>query len=170
MSRGSKKPCPGCGKIRPDRPAKEVCAHCKRLIERATWLETELSKVGNDEIIVRYGIRYYQNEYIHTHSDSGRTLMRLFQSIAVSGSRISTSTDAEFELLGKIDNYGFGGSYAVMSRSLAEAIRDLRIAVVSALKSEYEEGKKDGHNLLVRLASGELSMSDFDTEVDRECK
>jgi hypothetical protein len=49
-----------------------------------------------------------------------------------------------------------------MAKPLAEAVRDLRNAVVDALDAEYEAGKAAGHNLLLRLADGDLSMNDFD--------
>lgn len=55
-----------------------------------------------------------------------------------------------------------------MPRLLAEAIRDLHIGTIDALELEYEEGKKDGHNLLVRLASGDLSPNEFFKKTDQE--
>lgn len=162
MRRGSSKPCPGCGEVKSWRPAKEVCTDCKRLLKRAVWLEEQLSKLDDDEVIVAFAERAYWNEYIYSHSGVGRNLMDIFHRLAKSGSRPSPRGNAEFNLLGKIES--FGGTNAIMPRPLAEAIAWLRDAVADALKKEYEEGKRDGHRLMMRLANGDLSMNDFDKE------
>lgn len=163
--RGSSKPCPGCGKVKLGRPAKEVCLHCKRLLERGEWLESVVSKMGDDEITVALGKHAYCNEYIHSHSGVGPKLQDTFQRIARTSSRPAAGWLTEFELLGKI-LAGFR-SYAIMSRPLAEAIRDLRVEVEEALNAEYECGKADGHDLLLRLASGEISTSAFDAVANK---
>lgn len=167
MARGSSKPCPGCGEVDSSRPAKEVCRACKHLLQRAKWLEEELSKLGDDKVVVKFGKLPHWNEYIHTKSDVGRGLMDIFQRLAEAGSCPSAVHSSEFRLLGKIDAFS-GARYAVMLSPLAEAIRDLRVAVGEALKLEYEQGKKDGHNLLFRLASGDLSGNEFNAIADKE--
>lgn len=163
MTRGSSKPCPGCGKVKLGRATKEVCRDCRFLLDRAIWLEEALSKMGDDEIVVAFGDHSHWNEYIYSHSGAGRNLMDDFQRVARAGSRQATTLIAEFELLGKVE--GGGHSYAIMLRPLAEAVRDLRVAVSEALEKEYSKGKADGHNLLMRLADGDLSVNDFDKRI-----
>lgn len=162
--RGSSKPCPGCEKTETSRPAKEVCRHCKNLLKHAAWMEAQMSKLADDEIVVRYGKRANWNEYIYSHSDEGRKLMDIFQRIAMAGSMPSVMFSAEFNLLGETEGAG-AAQYAKMTRPLAEAIRDLRIAVCEALKAEYQAGKKDGHSFVMRLASGDLSINEFDKKI-----
>lgn len=159
--RGSSKPCPGCGKVKSWRPAKEVCKDCKNLLARAEWMEEKMSELGDDEIIVVYGKRAHWNEYIFSHSGDGRKLMDIFQRVAMAASVPSSVMSPEFSLLGKTEGMG-AVEYAKMTRLLAEAIRDLRIAIGEALKAEYQAGKKDGHSFVKRLASGDLSINEFD--------
>lgn len=79
--------------------------------------------------------------------------------VVQAASRISLVCNAEFNLLGKIE--AGGTSYAIMPRPLAEAIRDLYAMLQPALATEYAEGKRDGHNLLMRLASGDLAPNEY---------
>lgn len=53
-----------------------------------------------------------------------------------------------------------------MLRCHASAIRDLRVVVLEALELEYECGKSDGHNLLMRLANGDLSLNELSKETE----
>ncbi len=156
---GSKKPCPGCGEVVYGRAAKDVCSDCKSLLRRARWMEEQLSKLNDDEIVVSFGRVSHWNEYMYTQSGAGRDLMDDFQSVALAGSRPSLTSKAEFNLLGLIQSGA--ADYVVMSRSLAEAVRDLRKNVQDALRQEYAQGKKDGSNLLKRLADGDLAVNEF---------
>jgi hypothetical protein len=160
MRKGSSKPCPGCGQVKSWRPASEVCTDCKRLLKRAAWLEEQVSRLGDDEIIVYYGSKPHWNEYISSQSNIGRDLMDSFFRLAEATTRPSLASDSTFGmLLGKVE-YG-GGKYTVTTVPIANAIRDLRDLVVKALKSEYLAGKKDGQNLLMQLANGDLSPDKF---------
>ncbi|KKK69780.1 hypothetical protein LCGC14_2930600 [marine sediment metagenome] len=163
--RGSSKPCPGCGQVKLGRPAKEVCPDCSYLLARAGELEDILSEKVADKIVVAFGRESHWNKCIYTHSGVGRGLLAIFHRLAMAGSHPSaTYGDAKFELLGSIDSGG--RYYAAMPAPLAEAIRDLRVAVQEALEQEYVAGKADGHNLLMRLASGEISTGAFDAKVN----
>lgn len=157
--RGSQKPCPGCGGTKAYRKSDEVCTDCKSLLKRAQWMDEQLSKLGDDEVIVAIGQRSHWNAYIHSKSGKGRDLQEIFHRLALSASRPALAYHAEFELLGKIDNGG--RMYVKMPRPLAEAIKDLRSAIQPALEAEYEAGKADGHNLLMRLANGDLSVNEY---------
>lgn len=164
MPRGSKKPCPGCNKVDPWRPASEVCSECKRALKRAAYLEEQLSKIEADEVMVTYGARAHWNSYIRTRSGkAGRELMGLFFNLAEAVSKPSTAhwTKSEFDLLGPPGSRG-ATRHVTMPRSVAVAIRNLRLAVVRALELEYEAGKDHGHKLLLRLAEGDISMNEFD--------
>lgn len=162
---GSKKPCPGCGEVVYGRAVKDVCRKCEVLLERAGWMEEQLSKLDDDEIVVSFGRVAHWNEYIHTHSGVGRDLMDDFQRVALAGSRPSLTYKAEFDLLGPIEFCG--AEHAVMFRSLAEAVRDLWKNVQNALQQEYKQGKKDGSNLLKRLADGDLAVNEFDVKIEK---
>jgi hypothetical protein len=136
------------------------------LLERAAWLEEQLARLGDGEVVVSYGAQPHWNEYIYTHSGAGRQMMDMFHQLVKAGSRPSSTYNAEFPVLGKIEGM-VGASYIVMPRLLAEAVRELRTAVGDALKAEYEAGKRDGHMLLIRLAQGDISVNEFDATVER---
>lgn len=159
MSRGSSLPCPGCGKVKSYRKSTEVCRECGALLRKAKWLEEQLAKLEGDEIIVSYGTYAHWNEYIYSHAGIGRDLMGAVFDIAEAASRPAMEYNSEFPLLGKIEPGGT--TYAVMPRPLAEAIRDLYAMLGPSLKAEYEKGKKDGRNLLMRLANGDIAPNEF---------
>lgn len=161
--RGTKKPCPGCGE-EVWRNVGDVCRGCRDALNRVEAIDAQLAELSDDEIIVYFGRNPHWNEYISAKAGTSRNLMDIFHRVAIAGSSPSLATYSEFALLGKTDGIS-ANVYAKMNRSLAEAIRELRVAVQDALKKEYETGKRDGHNLLIRLASGDLAMNEFDKAV-----
>lgn len=169
MRQGSNKPCPGCNKVKPCRSAKDVCKDCQFLLAYATEVKERIASLSDDEVVVSFGDVWFANEYIYTRAGDidyhpGDSLRRLFWYVASFGSYPANVFNAEFELLGRDDGVS-RRAYAVMSRPLAEAVRDLYAAVQVALKAEYEQGKCDGSNLLMSLARGDLSMNDFDETI-----
>ena len=165
----SKKPCPGCKKIKLGRSANDVCDDCAQLLHKAEWMEKELSPSDN-EIVISFAKRSHWNKYLFTKAKTGQNLMDIFQRIAEAGSQKTTSQSTEFQLLGKIDGWRSSSdtTYRTMSKLLAEAVQDLRIAVEQALELEYKQGKKDGHNMLIRLADGDLSINDFNKTLENK--
>jgi len=165
MSRGSKKPCPGCKEVEHYRPANEVCSECARLLKEAAWMEERLNKMADDEIVVMYGERYHWNKYIYSRASVSRDLMKIFQRLAEAASRPTTKRSSEVQLLGDIDP--FAQKYVIINKLLAETIIDLRREVQVALELEYKQGKKDGTSLLMGLADGSLSAQDFNDRTNR---
>lgn len=164
MKRGSSKPCPGCGKIESWRPADEVCRECKQALKKIKDWEEQISKIGNDQIVVSFGLRDYWNQYIHDHVNHdvtddhiGRNIVSAFHRLALAASTPSLEYHAEFELLGEAQ----GKQYVIMQRSIAEAIRDLFALMQPSIEAIYKSGKLDGHNLLMRLATGDLAPNEF---------
>ena len=181
--RGSSKPCPGCAQVKEWRPAAEVCGDCKITLARATWLEEQLALSASDVLVV-YGKHSHGNQYLRSQAhmpggreSAGRVLMEHFQKLARAASRPAPKTSdlqdgTHIEILGKPNSGGYAVSVeGVMPESLATAIRDLRQAVEEALAAEYAQGKRDGHNLLLRLAEGDISATDFNAKTqDEEAK
>lgn len=170
MTRGSSKPCPGCGKTSSYRKADEVCMSCKALLNSAAKWKQQLVMLesGADQIVVAIGKQSYWNEYIHDHIRNGkgygRSLMDIFQRLALASSRPAVELEAEYKLLGKIDP---GGTmHITMPRSLAEVIKELHQFIQPMLDEVYSAGKHDGHRLLMRLAEGDLSPNEFLEETE----
>lgn len=168
VSKGSQKPCPGCGEVRSNRRASEVCRHCEKDLAYARRVRQELAAAG-EAIIVSFGDRDYANEYIYTRDrESGPRLRELMFRLAKSTSVPVNVYHADVEnLLGKDDGPSMR-VYASMKTETARVIPMLYKAIQEALRAEYEAGKADGHSLLMQLASGDLSISDFDDKVLRK--
>ncbi len=164
---GSQKPCPGCGEIRSNRRTSEVCWQCEKDLAYAKRVRQELAAAG-EAIIVSFGDRDYANGYISTRDrESGNRLRELMFNLAKSVSVPANVFHADMEnLLGKDDGSSMR-TYASMNLKTARVINILYGAIQEALKAEYEAGKVDGHNLLMRLASGDLAMNEFDKIVKK---
>lgn len=166
MRRGSGKPCPGCGEVVEWRPADQLCQACKVLLARARAMAAELSRKP-DEVAVTFSSTPHLNKSIRVHGDSfavrtGEQLRKALVTIALQMSRRDFG-DAEvwFDLLGRTEyGYAAGGAY-LMPRVMAEAVRDLRGLIATAIEQSYAAGRADGNNLLVRLAQGDLSPNDY---------
>lgn len=163
--RGTKTPCPGCGQVDSTRPASEVCSDCKTLLANAAKWEKQLSKVPKDEVVISFGEAYHWNQYLHTRdSKSSEALMRQFHKLCKAATIRETPTKNvkyEFTLMGKMDQTDWTSPKYVMSRELAEAIRDMYALLQPAIDAIYQKGKDDGHNLLMRLASGDLAPNEY---------
>ena len=162
MKRGTYKPCPGCGENN-YRPTDDVCSTCRRTLDRARDFSDLQKSLPDGIVIVEYAPRAYWNEHIYTNGDMdkrlGSKIMEKFFDLAVACSTPTNNHNAEFELLGKMSS----GSreWAQMQRAVAVQIRDLYKLIQQALKNQYEAGKQDGHNLLMRLAQGDLSANEW---------
>lgn len=162
MKNGSSKPCPGCGEIDSRRPADKVCNTCKAKLKRLDELEERLS--GNtDTVIVSFASASY-NSYIWSKKrGSGNALQNAFYEIAfTAGKELPAYSKAEYDLLGKRHDVGTHHYHVMeMPRQLAEAIKNTYAMMNKILEGEYEQGKSDGHNLLMRLAQGDLSPNEY---------
>lgn len=121
-------------------------------------MEKQLA-VTSEEIVVATGQKSHWNKYLYSHSGHGRDVLGELHRVVLCAGRQVNSFDEQFSILGDIQP---GAAIRVaMNRPLAEAIRDLRNVIQVALTEEYEAGKKDGHNLLKRLATGDLAVNEF---------
>jgi len=166
VKRGSKKPCPGCGEVKQGRQVADVCSDCGNLLGKSKWMEEQLSRVSDNEIVVSFGEQAHWNTGFYTRSHTGREILSILHHIVKSAAHPTLSQNPEFEMLGKIDYCGV--SYGTMSKPLAEGLRDLYWTLNKAFKAEYEVGKKDGHNLLMRLADGDIGADEFYRITDKE--
>lgn len=171
MKRGSKKPCPGCGKIDEWRPADKVCSDCQHLLKNAAKWEKQLSKITKDEAVVSFGEMYHWNQYIYTHINNvdnlSSQIMRQFHELCKAApTREAVNRPHEFTLMGKIEQYN--APKYVMPRRLAEAIKNLYDMLQPMIDKVYEAGKNDGHNLLRRLATGDIAPNEFLQKTEAE--
>lgn len=158
-----KAPCPGCGDTDLYREKDKVCPECSRLLGRVKEIEKKEKSGENNLIGVRFGERYHWNQYIYTRGDfESEKIVSAFHRLALASSVHSLNSEANFNediiLLGKIEG---GAVRFLMNKEIAESIRDLRNMIQPLIDSAYARGKEDGHNLLMRLASGDLSPNEY---------
>lgn len=56
----------------------------------------------------------------------------------------------------------------LMRPAVREAVDRFDQAARAAIAAAYANGKRDGHSLLMRLASGDMAMADFDRTIKRD--
>lgn len=157
----TRRPCPGCGEINPYREPEKVCSTCRNQLLLVDELKAEIEKIAPDEIRTHIGECPHWNQRIRF--DDG-LLRKLFHQLVMLAKRheVERSRYASEGILGKID---LGASIDIIIRKdIADVISTLRIAVESALQAAYQDGKSDGHKLLMRLAAGDISINEFNNK------
>ena len=130
----TKKPCPGCGEVKPKRRANEVCAECLFKLSRYDDLEEENKKLREMQDYVEC---YYTLPY-----ESRGAHVAIALAIA--------------DLLSAMPKRG--------NVPLVPATMDVHGVsrrLIEIADSEYKRGLKDGTRLLQRLNEGSISMDDF---------
>lgn len=162
--RAQRKPCPECGETDIFRKTGEICRECKRLIKLARAIDKQQNELESDFIFVRFSDTSHWNEYIKTEGrdynakDPRKVLTRLALSVASPVFFYSSGRD-DLPILGK--NESGSGKQWTMKKETAEAIKELRDMIPELIDSAYSEGKRDGNNLLMRLASGDMAPNDW---------
>ena len=130
----TKKPCPGCGEVKPKRRANEVCNACMFKLSRYDDLEEENKRL-------RETFDYVECHYVRPYESRGA---HVAIALAIADLLSAMPKRGNVPLVpATMDVHG-------VSRRLIE-IAD----------SEYKRGLKDGTRLLQRLNEGSISMDDF---------
>lgn len=189
------KPCPGCGKEAPKsyhgrslpwRDEMEVCHDCKTLLEEARTRRKILSEDTETVIIAvpkETWTHWYPQFYMGlasgqdhegTREELEMCLIRLIH--AASELRLQREyARGDFNLWtpplpdGLTRPQGTSEE-RIMPRLVAEAIRDLYLAISEALKETNQLSLEEGSQLLLSLASGRLTMDDFNQAALRKRK
>ena len=157
------------------RPKGEICQECRRLIDigRAT-LERE-SAAGRKQY--EWALRHYWwPEYYGpfdfedegTRRGLARAMYDLIESVIVRieehtwGKKVPKLLDCE----GTRSRYDGTGLVSI-DTTVRDRLNELDRRIRSALAETYRCGKTKGQNVLRQLAAGEVSLKDFDEELDR---
>ena len=165
---GSSKPCPGCGEVDNRRKTTEVCRVCQDKLRKYDALQNALEKQNSEKVPVVFAKRNYQTQYFHImdKSDLNRQLQSAFHELA----RAATTNAVDYPgrdnliyILGGGDYSVYGGQsqYGYMPEKLAFAIKNLHELIQPSLDAAYSAGKQHGHNLLGRLATGDIAPNEF---------
>jgi hypothetical protein len=163
----TKKPCPGCGEI-VQREAEKVCWQCRKMLDEAEAAQTRQSREKDTEVVM-LPWRYYSLPHIshavgHGEPRHGDEIQKAIRGIAEllgkpAGFERGRSVSA---LVPGQEDYDYDGENTVrLPKGLRDLIERLYTAIMAATDYAYEEGCRDGNNLIVRLAKGEVSIEKF---------
>jgi hypothetical protein len=174
MSR-TKRPCPGCGQVKPWRAASEVCADCKVLLdegrkarERAATVPrgTELAVLPFAPHRLGYIPHFWQPFLGERHKSADAVIQQaIFDLASMFGEQVEwrdvRRSNQQPLAPVTMDGHGGNNTYWKVPIGLRDILTRLYEAVQAGAKHAYEEGKHDGHSLLIGLATGQTSIEDF---------
>lgn len=163
----TKKPCPGCGRIDPERAANSVCHQCKR--------DLELSKAYKVELELRQKKNLSGIEWIRIPEDwwglprfcSDELKQAVYDLILSLGKPLDKSNN-KLILTAELPHKQYAGHYTNQYERFVCVPIGVRAALVELFEQirlsqnkTYEDGKRYGRSILHRLADGDISMNDF---------
>lgn len=162
----TRKPCPSCKEVYPwQRDADDICPNCQNDRKRLEYLEAEFSKINSETVQVYYQAAPHWNQYFYSHcgADTGE-LQKAFYALAESIVVPYTGDYQEggISLMGPGSGGGFrSGRRGLLRKDIAEAFIKLHQSIQPLLDAVHEDSFKQGHNLLMRLAAGDLSPNEY---------
>lgn len=169
-SRGTKKPCHGCG-AEGWRPVDEVCRDCKESLRRSREITEALEK--NTELKhYAFAHAYYALPYIPKASlmgeDPGRDFQKAFQDL-LKEIAVPFDTDRRYFAQGSaavvdgIKTTDLSGTYS-LAPAMRNLLNDLYQAAKEMARIAFENGKQEGQSLMLGLARGEVSIESFNKQ------
>lgn len=171
MAFGTYKPCHGCGK-EGYRATNEVCSDCKALLRVGQAVKQEDQEKAEVGKLFRL-TEEWPSFYIPSGDPTaGRALRRAFETLARSAlkrvrSKVDPYTDGVEALPPTSDLCHYFSTYDPKATvwtgtaRLGAALTELDLQVRKALALVKEIGEKDGSNLLLQIAQGNISVNDL---------
>ena len=159
----TRKPCPSCKEVTwYRRDVGDICENCKNDRKRLEYLEGQFAKINGESAQVYYSPAPHWNQYFHTHGADDE-LQRDFYDLAEALITPYSGEDFEGEinLLGKGSGGSFNNTRGTLRRDAAEAFVRLHQSMQPLLDAVYQAGFRDGNNLLMRLANGDISPNQY---------
>ena len=172
------KACPGCGE-EGIRDANAVCMHCKQLLQEAKAArarqeqETEYQVYAVPETFPWYHApaQNTTQQELRRIEEQLRVLMQTLTyaiGIPAVGTKAYHPERAKLFTFpkGRQLHYSFNDSQLLLKPETARVLDELDTTLQMVIVASYEEGKRDGAHLLGQLASGEITVADFNLRVD----
>lgn len=175
----TRKPCPGCGRSEsyPFRDKDRICNNCKKLINEALEHQEVLKSITG-KMKIRVGERYYWNAGYYEGDLSNSHLQDKLLKIMVK--LINESSEKDYA-----DSYGWQAPKVLkrlsdlnerneekegrlIERRLFGLLRGLDRLIRLALDRSYQNGKREGSSLIRMLASGQITIDEFQKKVERK--
>ncbi len=179
MSR-TKKPCPGCGKLDPYRPADKVCSACHAALRRSEKTDRELEAAakqpGLAPVWLPWAIHaypYIRNARDHeTGEDFDRDFYRAADTLLrCSGVHAPTlgrgNCSPVFEYPKNHPESSFDSTVIHIERPVLDQWRKLHGAVQGIARTAHKIGADEGANMLARMARNEVTVADFNDWQER---
>lgn len=179
MPRGNpgrtKKPCPACGVV-PEwsRPA-GLCEDCQRLIKDGKELQEQMTaKKGEAAFSMPsepWHMHYYEGDIEREIRDQ---LSAAVHTLVFKIARSTVSRDSIREYGQVPDKHVFesekiehSGRVVVLHKQVQEALNVLDVTIRLAVESSYENGKKEGVDLLHGLMNGTITNAEINKRVEK---
>ena len=184
MRRGhTREPWPCCDKAvdqESGRPKDRICGECAELIRIGKNTVERKTQAGEETYYwaeqAHWWPRYY-GQYEFTRHELDRKLAdAMFHLVNLVTTTVDTRhwrKDDEQPVLdanNRPQEYEYGGTVLVRADpATRDALNELDARIRECLTSAYEAGKAKGQRSLLQLASGELSLTDFEKQtIERE--
>lgn len=177
----TKKPCPGCGKVDPNRPAASVCATCRRKIdgyadlirrdkERRDALALVVFRMGE---AIHWNPRFYPQMGPADNYDVGRVerdelgtafweLVRTVGDTGLSQRRARVSNSVQHIVENQRPGYHYSGEIEVsMTQTERDALDRLFRAIHLSLASAYDSGLDRGRRFVTGMIDGTYDPQDL---------
>lgn len=152
--------CPACNETE-RRSDKGLCGDCKLLIEEAK-IQREWQELSKGEIeTYRLPSSDYNLPYIHHLPHYGDDVFQkaFFGLLNRLGEPVARNSNSSFLISDTTESYH--GKSVAMQPELRELLNTIYQEIRAFTKLAYQEGFKDGGNMIGRLANGSLSIDDF---------
>jgi hypothetical protein len=173
MAQGTWKPCPGCHQKTGHRPVDSVCKNCIELIQLGCAVQEEGVRKEDKQKLYRLSGDWpsiYSPARESVPPEKNELLIAFLALARAAMHPAKTKTepyDESVEALPPASRQVHYCSYDERATlwtgnfRLAEAITRLDTAVRKAILDSYHEGEISGSDLLMRLASGKISMAEI---------
>lgn len=163
----TKKPCPGCGRVDPERAANSVCHQCKHDLELSKAYKVELELRQKKNLSGIEWIRIPDNWSGLPRFCNDELKLAIYNLILKLGKPLDKS-NTQIQRTAELPHKQYSGHYTNAYNRFVCVPVGVRAALVElfeqirlSLDSTYASGKRYGRSILHRLADGDISMNDF---------
>ncbi|MBO0794338.1 MAG: hypothetical protein J2P36_25775 [Ktedonobacteraceae bacterium] len=168
----TKKPCPGCGSTH-GRDVDKLCARCDRDLKQYREREKRLAEREHSSLYrVPKGLPYYRVGKFPQQDLISTAMTALLDALAPEGAEPppwGDSTLCPFLISRGPDIIGGGREVCYhLPAHIAQTLDQLDSAIMTSLKQARIDGRQEGSSLLDRLASGEVTVGQFNDLTQRD--
>lgn len=156
----TRKPCPACKEVSSTRPADDICYACKKLIEDGHRFRA-LNDDREPVFVPIYDSGWEPSLYCGSSTNADKEFRRLFLGLINVIARDYHSCGSHSEDSVVRSNGYCRSTWKTVPRGAKDLLKNLYLAADGLIKASYRRGKDDGERFIVRLAEGDVSISDF---------